>query len=140
MSNNLSSCCNLSHSSSPSLLATHTSSRTSHLPSLQQNVVLTLLHPPSSLVQGVLGIKVKIQLPHDPSGQEGVATKLPDVVTFIDPKDDDRFAKITAPYAQNFEAPPQSQQQMQQQQQPAQPPQQQPQGVTPGGDQQLPGQ
>jgi len=95
------------------------------------------------LKQGVLGIKVKIQLPHDPSGQEGVATKLPDVVTFIEPKDEDRFSKITAPYAQNFEtaAPAQQQQQQQQQlqqQQPVAPPQ--PQGVTPGGEQQVAGQ
>ncbi len=82
----------------------------------------------------MLGIKVKIQLPHDPEGREGVATKLPDVVTFIDPKDEDRFTKITAPYAQNFETAAQPQQQLQQQQ-PQQPPQQ-PQGVTPGGEQQ----
>ena len=81
----------------------------------------------------MLGIKVKIQLPHDPTGQNGVSTKLPDVVTFIDPKDDDRFAKITAPYAQNFEAPPQPQQM----QQPVQPPQPQ---ITPGGDAQIGGQ
>jgi hypothetical protein len=71
----------------------------------------------------VLGIKVKIQLPHDPEGKEGVATKLPDVVTFIDPKEDDRFGKITAPYAVNFDAPQQpaqQQQQLQQQQVPSQ--------------------
>jgi small subunit ribosomal protein S3e len=40
------------------------------------------------LKQGVLGIKVKIQLPHDPTGKEGVATKLPDVVTVLEPKED----------------------------------------------------
>jgi len=40
------------------------------------------------LKQGVLGIKVKIQLPHDPSGKEGVAVKPSDVVTVLDPKDD----------------------------------------------------
>ena len=90
----------------------------------------------------MLGIKVKIQLPHDPTGQEGVATRQPDVVTFIDPKDDDRFTKITAPYAQNFEAPPAAQQQQQQPQvqqppQPQQPQQQQQQQITQGGEQQT---
>jgi small subunit ribosomal protein S3e len=40
------------------------------------------------LKQGVLGIKVKIQLPHDPTGKEGVAILPPDVVTIKDPKDD----------------------------------------------------
>jgi len=40
------------------------------------------------LKQGVLGIKVKIQLPHDPTGKDGVSTKLPDVVTVNDPKED----------------------------------------------------
>ena len=71
---------------------------------------------PLCACQGVLGIKVKIQLPHDPTGQQGIATKLPDVVTFLEPKDDDRFGKIAAPYAQNFEAAPSAapQQQVQQ--------------------------
>jgi hypothetical protein len=53
-------------------------------------------------LQGVLGIKVKIQLPHDPTGRDGVAVKLPDVVHVLEPKDEDRFAKITAPYAESF--------------------------------------
>lgn len=55
--------------------------------------------------QGVLGIKVKIQLPHDPTGRDGVARRLPDVVTFVDPKDDYERVKVAAPYAQNFGAP-----------------------------------
>jgi len=54
------------------------------------------------LKQGVLGIKVKIQLPHDPTGRDGVARRLPDVVTFVDPKDDYERPKVAAPYAQNF--------------------------------------
>jgi len=80
------------------------------------------------LKQGVLGIKVKIQLPHDPKGQQGIANKQPDVVTFIEPKDEDRFSKIAAPFAQNFEQPLQQQiqqQPIQQQQQLQQPIQQQ---------------
>jgi len=40
------------------------------------------------LKQGVLGIKVKIQLPHDPTGKNGVAVKPSDVVTVLDPKED----------------------------------------------------
>jgi len=68
------------------------------------------------LKQGVLGIKVKIQLPHDPKGVNGVSTRQPDVVTFLEPKEDDRFAKIQAPFAQNFDQQPPPQQQQQQQQ------------------------
>lgn len=37
------------------------------------------------LKQGVLGIKVKIQLPHDPSGKQGVKTMLPDTYTILNP-------------------------------------------------------
>jgi small subunit ribosomal protein S3e len=40
------------------------------------------------LKQGVLGIKVKIQLPHDPTGKNGVAVKPSDVVTVLDPKEE----------------------------------------------------
>eukprot|EP00922_Rhytidocystis_sp_ex-Travisia-forbesii_P070632 GHVS01105481.1.p1 GENE.GHVS01105481.1~~GHVS01105481.1.p1 ORF type:complete len:236 (+),score=22.39 GHVS01105481.1:115-822(+) len=36
--------------------------------------------------QGVLGIKVKIMLPHDPEGKLGPSTPLPDFVTVFDPK------------------------------------------------------
>lgn len=38
------------------------------------------------LRQGVLGIKVKIMLPHDPEGRNGPATILPDTVTVLEPK------------------------------------------------------
>jgi len=78
------------------------------------------------LKQGVLGIKVKIQLPHDPKGVEGVAVRQPDVVTFLEPKEDDRFSKIQAPFAQNFEQQPNQQQIQQPQQQSIQQPIQQP--------------
>ena len=61
------------------------------------------------LKQGVIGIKVKIQLPHDPTGRDGVAAKLADVVTVNDPKDD-FFSKVAAPYAQNVNVPQQTQQ------------------------------
>jgi len=40
------------------------------------------------LKQGVLGIKVKIMLPHDPTGKTGVPKELPDVVKVYDPKDE----------------------------------------------------
>merc|ERR1712135_121228 len=40
------------------------------------------------LRQGVLGIKVKIMLPHDPSGKNGPKTPLPDHVSIVEPKED----------------------------------------------------
>jgi len=51
------------------------------------------------LKQGVLGIKVKIQLPHDPTGKNGVAVKPSDVVTILDPKEE---APVTQPKQQGF--------------------------------------
>jgi len=56
------------------------------------------------LKQGVIGVKVKIQLPHDPTGRDGIANKLPDVVTVAEPKED-FFSKVAAPYAQNVNVP-----------------------------------
>merc|ERR1711915_62433 len=38
------------------------------------------------LRQGVLGIKVKIMLPHDPSGKTGPKTPLPDHVSIVSPR------------------------------------------------------
>jgi len=38
--------------------------------------------------QGVLGIRLKIMLPHDPEGKNGPKTPLPDTVTILDPKED----------------------------------------------------
>ena len=38
------------------------------------------------LRQGVLGVKVAIQLPHDPTGREGCAMPLVDVITVHEPK------------------------------------------------------
>jgi small subunit ribosomal protein S3e len=59
------------------------------------------------LKQGVLGIKVKIQLPHDPTGKNGVAVKPSDVVTVLDPKEE---VPVTQPkqqpgQVQNVEQP-----------------------------------
>jgi len=51
------------------------------------------------LKQGVLGIKVKIQLPHDPTGKNGVMVKPSDVVTILDPKED---VPVTQPKQQGF--------------------------------------
>jgi len=53
------------------------------------------------LKQGVLGISVKIQLPHDPTGRDGIAAKLPDIVVVNDPKTDSHPHKAAAPFAQN---------------------------------------
>ncbi|EKX48082.1 small subunit ribosomal protein S3e, cytoplasmic [Guillardia theta CCMP2712] len=38
--------------------------------------------------QGVLGIRLKIMLPHDPEGKNGPKTPFPDTVTILDPKED----------------------------------------------------
>jgi len=40
------------------------------------------------LRQGVLGVKVKIMLPFDPSGKTGPKIPLPDMVTILEPKDE----------------------------------------------------
>jgi len=49
------------------------------------------------LRQGVLGIKVKIMLPHDPSGKNGPKTPLPDHVSIVEPKED---VTPTTPYSE----------------------------------------
>merc|ERR1711956_190827 len=43
------------------------------------------------LRQGVIGIKVKIMLPHDPTGENGVARDLPDAIKVHDPDKQDAF-------------------------------------------------
>merc|ERR1712226_1595995 len=40
------------------------------------------------LRQGVLGIKVKIMLPHDPTGKTGPKKQLPDMVQILEPKEE----------------------------------------------------
>jgi len=62
------------------------------------------------LRQGVLGIKVKIMLPHDPTGQIGPKMPLPDKVEILEPK---RFKEYVTPIgipmgieAQEIEQPP----------------------------------
>ncbi len=40
------------------------------------------------LRQGVLGIKVKIMLPNDPTGKTGPKKPLPDHVSIVEPKDE----------------------------------------------------
>jgi len=54
------------------------------------------------LKQGVLGIRVKIMLPYDPSGKVGISTPQPDVIVVKDPKEDDSSVAKQA-YAQNIE-------------------------------------
>ena len=44
--------------------------------------------------QGIMGVKVKIMLPHDPTGRKGVKTVLPDTVTIHDPKVDNDEEEI----------------------------------------------
>ncbi|GAA5805241.1 40S ribosomal protein S3 [Helicostylum pulchrum] len=55
------------------------------------------------LRQGVLGIKVKIMLDHDPTGRNGPKQSLPDIVTILEPKDE---ASIIEPSAQDFRPAP----------------------------------
>ena len=38
--------------------------------------------------QGVLGVKVSIMLPHDPTGKMGTKRNLDDVVTILEPKEE----------------------------------------------------
>jgi len=64
------------------------------------------------LKQGVLGIKVKLMLPYDPTGQNGPSVKQSDVVTVIDPKTEDVLpVPPKSGYAQSFANPEQQQQQ-----------------------------
>ena len=42
--------------------------------------------------QGVLGVKVKIMLPHDPKGIIGPKKALSDIITIAEPKEDINFA------------------------------------------------
>ncbi len=44
------------------------------------------------LRQGILGLQVKIMLPHDPAGRMGPKTPQPDVVKVYDPKEDEPVA------------------------------------------------
>jgi small subunit ribosomal protein S3e len=39
--------------------------------------------------QGIMGVKVKIMLPHDPTGKFGVKAQLPDIIDIKDPKIDE---------------------------------------------------
>ena len=49
------------------------------------------------LISGVLGIKVKIMLPWDPTGKLGPKRPLPDHVSIVDPKEEQQ---VTAPYSE----------------------------------------
>jgi small subunit ribosomal protein S3e len=50
------------------------------------------------LRQGVLGIKVKIMLPWDPSGKIGPKRPLPDNVSVVEPKDEIMYSKPDTEY------------------------------------------
>jgi len=55
------------------------------------------------LRQGVIGIKVKIMLPWDPSGKTGPARPLPDHVSIVEPKDEE---PVAAPHSEQKAAKP----------------------------------
>lgn len=69
--------------------------------------------------QGVLGIKVKIMLPHDPTGKAGCPTPYSDVIEVLDPKPEPVTqvgGAARQPYADNrqlTDAPAQQQQPVQ---------------------------
>ena len=44
----------------------------------------------------MLGVRLKIMLPHDPEGKNGPKTPLPDTVTIMDPKEDKPPAPVKA--------------------------------------------
>jgi small subunit ribosomal protein S3e len=70
-----------------------------------------------NLKQGVIGVKIGIMMPHDPTGKNGVKIVLPDVITIKEPKPDEPLAcPPKQGYAQNFNQAPE----------PAAAPQQQP--------------
>eukprot|EP01113_Clastostelium_recurvatum_P040983 TRINITY_DN644_c0_g1_i1.p1 TRINITY_DN644_c0_g1~~TRINITY_DN644_c0_g1_i1.p1 ORF type:complete len:245 (+),score=71.14 TRINITY_DN644_c0_g1_i1:75-809(+) len=49
------------------------------------------------LRQGILGVKVAIMLPHDPTGKMGPKTPQPDVVKIIEPKEEETFQPANVP-------------------------------------------
>lgn len=49
-----------------------------------------------NVMQGVLGIKVKIMLGWDPEGKQGPTTPLPDLVTIRTPKTEEEYSRSTA--------------------------------------------
>jgi len=49
------------------------------------------------LRQGILGVKVSIMLPWDPSGKIGPKTPQPDVVKVIEPKEEETFSPANVP-------------------------------------------
>jgi small subunit ribosomal protein S3e len=66
------------------------------------------------LRQGVLGIKVKIMLPHDPTGKTGPKKPLPDQVPVAEPKEEPIYL---TPKTEHHGRPEETQQQQVQQQQ-----------------------
>lgn len=49
---------------------------------------------------GVLGIKVKIMLDHDPTGKQGPQKPLPDNVTILEPKEEEPAPRPVQPAEQ----------------------------------------
>merc|ERR1712018_222207 len=48
------------------------------------------------LRQGVIGLKVKIMLPHDPTGKVGPKTPYPDIVEIREPKEEEPFVEAVS--------------------------------------------
>ena len=60
-------------------------------------IFLCLLSLSLSVPPGVLGIKVQIMLPHDPTGKMGPRKPLPDQVSVMEPKEEQEY---TDPYSE----------------------------------------
>lgn len=58
-----------------------------------------------TVLQGVLGIKVKIMLDWDPKGKQGPKTPLPDIVTIHTPKEEEEYVRPAAVVANDIEVP-----------------------------------
>jgi len=54
-----------------------------------KNLYITTAKRNVLMKQGVMGLQVKIMLPHDPEGKAGVKTPLPDNITIFEPKEEE---------------------------------------------------
>ena len=76
-----------------------------HFLFLFQHGKLVLITIFLTVLQGVLGIKVKIMLDWDPKGKQGPKTPLPDLVTIHTPKEEEEYARPAAVLATDIEVP-----------------------------------
>lgn len=73
---------------------------------LRQGYKKSFLLTIQSFIPGVLGIKVKIMLPHDPKGLMGPRTPLPDLINIMEPRDEIAPIQPYSEHRQERELPP----------------------------------